>query len=411
MPPDTQADGPTGARPRTGDLSAGHQLETEATARPYHGVRTWHWGEHTRYNPTLARMLDAAAVEKFVLQGWAPPEPPIRRDTRITAIGSAFSCDVAAALSQRGYRVLNAEAPKDYVTARGEDLLTSFAIRQQLEWAWENRTFETELWHGQQVETCPYLPETQAETKRVLDRTEFFILTFAHSEVWYDEPTGDVFWRTIPKDVFDPARHRFRVSTIEENRDNLRAIYRLIRKHRPAARILFSLSPVPMIATFRDNSCLSSNSVSKAILRAAIDEVVREFAAEGSLGYWPAYELLTDVFRQPFRPDRRHPRDRVSDYVTTLFEHVWCAEPHAAPSSLTLAWASACAEAELLPPPMARFILGQRQRRLRVLIRNNDPLHGDEQTDKALRKLGADVLAAWASDATQADAAGDSGDE
>ena len=391
--------------------SGAEQLHFQTTTKDTREYRTWFRGEHTHYNPTVARMLDVRAAERFVLQGWVPEAPVIHPDTQITAFGSCFAANISNWLSRRHYRVLNKDdsARNAYVVSCGEGMVNSFVIRQQFEWAWENKTFDGALWHGYKAEEYGYDPEVQAETKRIFDSTDFFILTFGLSEVWYDEPTGNVFWRTIPKEAYDPARHKFRVSTVAENRDNLLAIYRLIRKHRPDAKVLFTLSPIPLIATFRDNSCLTSNAVSKAVLRVAIDEVVREVADEGVLSYWPSYELVTDVFRLPYKPDRRHPKGPVLDYIMTLFEHVWCVAPDdAPPPSLTLAWARACAEAELLPPIMCRSILGYRPRRLRKLL-EEDKIADDPQIDKALKRLGAAVLEAWKTEPGKAISLDDAG--
>lgn len=395
------------ARATTGGLlqkrrSGSAQLNFQTTTRASTEFRTWFRGEHTHYNPTVARLIDPDGVRKYVLDGWIPKAPVIRPETQITAFGSCFAANISNWLSKRHFRVLNRDpkARNAYVVACGEGMVNSFVIRQQFEWAWEGKVFEGELWHGYKAESYGYDPGVQAETKRIFDATDVFILTFGLSEVWYDEPTGNVFWRTIPKDAYDPARHRFRVSTVEENRDNLRAIYRLIRKHRPEARILFTLSPIPLIATFRDNSCLTSNSVSKAILRVAIDEVVREFADEGMLSYWPSYEIITDVFRLPYKADRRHPRGATLDYIMTLFEHVWCVEGPAPRPNLTLAWARAASEADLLPPIMARAILTQRPKRLRALAEQPGALHEEPAVDKALRKLALDVIGAWRTDGT-----------
>jgi hypothetical protein len=95
------------------------------------------------------------------------------------------------------------------------------------------------------------------------------------------------------------------VSSVGENVANLREIVRLIRKHVPRAAIVFTLSPVllsadgllhqvpallllprmtsdclphqvPLAATFRGVSCVTANAASKAILRVAVDELMRE---------------------------------------------------------------------------------------------------------------------------------------
>lgn len=388
-----QAAGSLLSRNRAGTGTLNFQVTNRNSAE----FRTWFRGEHTNYNPDVARMLDVGAAHEFVLRGWAPEQPVIDHDTQITAFGSCFAANISNWLSRRRFRVLNKDeaARNAYVVACGEGMVNSFVIRQQFEWAWENKTFDTALWHGYRAEEYGYDPRIQAETRRIFDQTDLFILTFGLSEVWYDEPSGNVFWRTIPKDAYDPARHKFRVSTVEENRDNLRAIYRLIRKHRPGARVIFTLSPIPLIATFRDVACLTANSVSKAVLRVAIDEVVREFRDEGLLSYWPSYELVTDVFALPYKPDRRHPEGAVLDYIMTLFEQVWCVEGTAERPSLTLAWANALVAAQILPEPMAQAIVERRPRKLRIYA-GLATLHADPAIDKALRKLCADIQDAWA---------------
>ena len=80
----------------------------------------------------------------------------------------------------------------------------------------------------------------------------------------------------MPAALFDPERHAVRVTTVEENRDNLRAISALVAAPRPDARVILALSPIPPMATFGPMSCLAANAVSKAVLRLAIDQVMSE---------------------------------------------------------------------------------------------------------------------------------------
>ena len=384
---------------KTARAGKAREINFQSTTKDSAEFRTWFRGEHTNFNPTTARLLEVEGTRKFVLHGWVPAAPVITPSTQITAFGSCFAANISNWLSKRNFRVLNKDesAKNAYVVTCGEGMVNSFVIRQQFEWAWENKTFDGALWHGYKAEEYGYDPAIQAETRRIFDATDVFILTFGLSEVWYDEPTGNVFWRTIPKDAYDPARHKFRVSTVDENKDNLRAIHTLIRKHRPDAKIIFTLSPIPLIATFRDNACLTSNSVSKAVLRVAIDEVVREKADEGVLHYWPSYELVADVFQLPYKADRRHMKEPVLDYIMTLFEAAWCVDTGDRPS-LAVAWGRALATAGLLPEPMATAIMGRKPRRLRQWIAATAPLHEDAQIDRALRKLGRDVLAGWQAD-------------
>ncbi len=351
--------------------------------------RTWFRGEHMNINPSRHHMVSIDAVRRWVLAGWEPPEPMISPETRITAFGSCFAANISNWLSKRNFRVLTDSKGSNsaYVIRCGEGMVNSFVIRQQFEWAWENKVFELPLWHGYKAEEYGYDPKVRLETKRIFDNTDFFILTLGLSEVWYDEPTGNVFWRTIPKEAYDPARHKFRVSTVEENKENLEAIYKLIRKHRPDATVLLTLSPIPLTATFRNNSCLTSNSASKAVLKVALDEVLRNHMDDGQLYYWPSYEIITDVFRLPYKSDRRHPKEPTLDYIMTLFEHVWCTETTQQKPSLTEAWVSAGAVSGLFPVELFDIVEQQQIRRLRQMIKSEEKLNSNPRTDTEIRRM------------------------
>ena len=287
--------------------------------------RTWFRGEHTNFNPDFEKMAEQDAALKWVTEGWHPKERMVTPATQITAFGSCFAANISNWLAARNYRILTRdEGSNAYVVKCGEGMVNSYVIRQQFEWAFEGKKFEEALWHGYEAESYGYDEEIRKQTLDIFSNTDLFILTFGLSEVWYDEVTGGVFWRSIPQDAYDPERHKFRVTTVEENKENIRAIYDLIRKHRPDAKIICTLSPVPLIATFRPVSCISANSVSKAVLRVAIDELMRELGDEGYLHYWPSYEIVTDVFHSPFKQDRRHLPRAVLDFIMMLFEQVWC---------------------------------------------------------------------------------------
>ncbi len=362
--------------------------------------RAWFRGDHTNLAPKKPRMIPEDAVSKWVLKGWLPETPAITPDTQITAFGSCFAQNISNWLVKRNFRVLTgSDTPSDaYVVKMGEGMVNSFVIRQQFEWAWENKRFEGELWHGYDATSYGYDPEVQAQTRAIFDTTDVFILTFGLSEVWYDAPSGNVFWRTIPKDAYDPERHKFRVSTVEENRDNLEAIYQLIRKHRPDAKIIFTLSPIPLSATFRDNSCISSNTVSKAVLRVAIDEVVRAHHDEGALYYWPSYEIVTDVFRMPLMEDRRHVVRPVLDYIMIEFEHHWCINADAPLPDQREAWIKALSAAHILPPRIERIIANRNMAALEKMI-GREKYTGEEAEDAAVRKLLGALAEDWRKEA------------
>lgn len=287
---------------------------------------TWYRGESTEFLPTTDALYSATGIQEFVVKGWEPQQRVITKSTNITAFGSCFAANISGWLSQRQYKVLTdkSQSGEAYVIRCGEGMVNSYTIRGQFEWAFEGHVPTGEFWHGYAAEAFGYDEKIRQQTRDIFLKTDLFILTFGLSEVWFDKPTGEVFWRAVPSDKFDPGRHGFRTCSVSENDANIEKIYSLIRQHVPNAKVIFTLSPIPLIATFRPLSCLTANAVSKASLRMAIDAVLQRNAGDGILHYWPSYEIVTECFLDKWAVDRRHVRRPILDYIMTAFEQAWC---------------------------------------------------------------------------------------
>jgi len=343
-----------------------------------------------RKMPKLANLIPTDAVRVQALSGWMPEEPVITPQTRVTAFGSCFAANISNYLGGRGYSVSSHDDSMSdaYVVRIGEAMMNSFVIRQQFEWAWENAAYDEGLWYTGDEAPLDYSEEVRLLTKSIFDETDVFILTFGLSEVWHDKESGDVFMRALPKSAFDPEKHGFKVSTIEENRANLDRIYELIRKHAPHAKVIYTLSPIPLAATFRPHACITSNAVSKSILRVAIDEVVRAHQDEGVLHYWPSYEIIKDVLPGCFKTDGRHVKEPVLKYIMTQFEHVWCKPREDEPfPHLDTEWVQALAEVGLVPPDFGHAVYQDNLARMSRILRNTERFHPDDEMDAGLRKL------------------------
>lgn len=285
-------------------------------------------GDHCHFMPSESDMKTADALEKHILSGWLPEKPFITKQHRIVAFGSCFAAHILHYLDDLGYDIgKEVEGGKSthhgctfgagtYVANYGDGMVNTFTIRQQFEWALENRKFRESTWYYTSTEAAELDESVRLNTQYLFDRSDIFIITLGLSEVWYDTETGDVFWRAIPSDMFDENKHAFRVSSCEENKENIRKILSLIKIYRPGASVILTLSPVGLQATFRKENCITANSVSKAILRAAIDEVYRE---TGGFYYWPSYELINHGFSDPFKEDRNHPKECHIGTILNLF--------------------------------------------------------------------------------------------
>lgn len=282
-------------------------------------------GKDCNFNPYKVDFEKSDFVTNFLLKGWLPAERFVSKETRITAFGSCFASNITNYLSQLDYSLSKFREPNIYISSMSEGLVNIYSLVQQFEWALEDVPLPNNLWHGSDGAEFDYNEDIRIKTKEVFLGTDLFIITLGLSEIWYDELTGGTLWRAVPINLYDPARHKFRVASFQETKHNLQKIYDLIVKH-TKAKIVFTLSPVPLAATFRPISCMTANSVSKAILRAALDEFIRDnwIDVNDKLFYFPAYEIVTQLFRDSYLEDNRHPRPEIINFIMKLFENTYC---------------------------------------------------------------------------------------
>jgi Flp pilus assembly protein TadD/predicted nucleic acid-binding Zn-ribbon protein len=286
---------------------------------------TYYRGEHTNFYPKDDSLKDDRVISTHMVRGLTPQAPLFDERSWIVAFGSCFAAHVSDYLYELGYNVATKQGGAAYVSRMGDGIVNSFAIRQQFEWAWNGKKPEVDLWHGYDAKALGYDEDVRLATRQLFDQADAFIITLGLSEVWYDEPTGEVFWRAVPMEYFDPTRHKFRVTSHAENLENLRAIHAMIREHRPDATIIFTLSPIPLTATFRPVPCIVADAVSKAVLRAALDEFYRGAQDEdANLYYFPSYEIALRCFDHPYMEDRRHVHKHVLDLNMAVFERFYC---------------------------------------------------------------------------------------
>lgn len=282
-------------------------------------------GDNTNFYPSLASAKRKNGVLKFVMQGWTPQEPFIDESTKIVAFGSCFADNISKYLNGLGFDVLTKKDKTAYISSMGDGFVHPDAILGQFEWAWEGKQPSANLWHGYDAVEFGYDERIRTHTRILFDRADMFIITLGLSEVWYDSQTNEVFWRAVPREHYDATRHKFRVNSFAEMHENLRSIYDLIRKHNPSAKILFTISPIPLAATFRPVSCITASEASKAILRAAVDELYRSVAADDKdIFYFPSYEICKTLFMHPFGQDGRHILPYILNLNMNVFERYFC---------------------------------------------------------------------------------------
>jgi hypothetical protein len=158
-----------------------------------------------------------------------------------------------------------------------------------------------------------------AAVRRAFAEMDIFIFTLGLTEIWESVEDGAVFplCPGAPRGVFDPARYRLRNLTVDENVADLTAFLDRLREVNPGARVILTVSPVPLVATAEAGHVLTATTLSKSVLRVAADIVCRT----GAAAYFPAYEIVTGVHARGayFADDCRSVTELGVDHVMRVF--------------------------------------------------------------------------------------------
>jgi hypothetical protein len=122
---------------------------------------------------------------------------------------------------------------------------------------------------------------------------------------------------------FDPQRYRHRNLGVDEVVADLEAFIAEWRLVNPRARLILTVSPVPLIATMGGTHVLQATTYSKSVLRVAAETVRQRH--EG-VAYFPSYEIITSATSRGayFAEDLRSVTEQgVAHVMRSFFRHVF----------------------------------------------------------------------------------------
>lgn len=280
----------------------------------------------------------------------------ITKETAIVSAGSCFAVEIAHELQRGGFNYLVTEwngggrlgkvdgGPvwSDANAAWGI-IFNNPSFRQLVERAFGLREVPRILWssHAGDGDQGYYMDPFREEIKfstpeeylancsahiaaarEALTKAEVFIITLGLNEVWYFKMDGSVFsrspWRIAPSFV------EHRTLTVEENIAELQMMLDILRQFNPGIKVIVSLSPVPLHATFLHEKyhVVEANMHSKAVLRVAAKEFVER--NEG-VYYLPSFELVTCGLKDPWEEDQRHVNPSAVARVMEMFREMFVA--------------------------------------------------------------------------------------
>lgn len=146
---------------------------------------------------------------------------------------------------------------------------------------------------------------------------DIIIITLGLVEAWFDCETGVYLNAAPPKPLTlkYPNRFEFHLLSYEDIIDALSELDTLLRLGREdnPPKMLFTVSPVGLATTFREQDVLVANCYSKSVQRAAVEA----FVATHEASYFPSYEYvtLTDQKLAWGQKDYRHVRQETVDRI------------------------------------------------------------------------------------------------
>ncbi|HMK33630.1 MAG TPA: GSCFA domain-containing protein [Desulfomonilaceae bacterium] len=275
----------------------------------------------------------------------------IDRSTPIASMGSCFAREIKTVLLREGFSYVSEEADhpaSKHASAAWERLYNTFSMKQIFEYTFGEWRPEVRWWKAPASGTIQdpyrriilYENEEQAGadfrkhvacSRRALQRARILILTLGLTEVWQDKHDGSVI--CLPAGPYvneggDMSRYEFRVSRYNENLRNLERIYEIMRECNPQCKLIITVSPVHLWATFRrDTDVMSASCNSKSTLRAAADEFCHEHE---NAFYFPAFEMAT-MYRllsgkSVFAEGREnfHVNSETVDFIMNNFFEFYC---------------------------------------------------------------------------------------
>jgi hypothetical protein len=314
---------------------------------PYDGIAA-----HQRWRRAIAdvepRRVDPQAAVRF----------RIDRTTKIASAGSCFAARIAESLQRYGFNYQVVEPGPPWLdreqraaygygeySARYGNVYTTLQLRQLAERALG--TFEPveQVWRGTTGLLDPFRPSVQpdgfvneselaadraqhlAAVKALLTETELLVFTLGLTETWIDRRDGAAF-PTCPgrgQGEFDPERYAFHNLGVAENLAHMEHFLTLLWELNPRARVLLTVSPVPLAATMEPRHVLCSTVYSKSVLRVVAEELCR---SDERVDYFSSYEIVTATSNaaEYFASDRRNVTEAAVDHVMWSFYRNYAGE-------------------------------------------------------------------------------------
>nr|WP_321524347.1 GSCFA domain-containing protein [uncultured Cohaesibacter sp.] len=135
------------------------------------------------------------------------------------------------------------------------------------------------------------------KVREMFETLDVFVFTLGLTECWFDKRDGAVF-PVSPGAVTRHADARnfgFCNQSYNSIKSDIIAFLKELSIINPKAKVIFTVSPVPLIATYSNKDVLTATTYSKSVLRSVSGEIADVF---NNVQYFPSYEIITGNFNK-----------------------------------------------------------------------------------------------------------------
>lgn len=282
---------------------------------PYAGLP-----EHHYWRQAVSR------VERHAFDPITSVKFTVDTSTRIATAGSCFAQHISRELERIGLNYFVTESGAEFPTsertrrnyglfsARYGNIYTARQLIQLLDEAIGNRQPTERPWtrpDGRFVDAFRPLVEPDgyanadavsaarqkhlACVREMFERADVFVFTLGLTEAWRARQDGSVFPLApgVSGGSYDGSLHEFINFTVPEVEADLQRFLETARIINPSLKVLLTVSPVPLIATYENRNVLVATTYSKSVLRVASETVAQKYSF---VDYFPAYEIIAGSY-------------------------------------------------------------------------------------------------------------------
>jgi hypothetical protein len=275
----------------------------------------------------------------------------LARNTKVATAGSCFAQHISKTLQRNGFNYYVAERgdtlPADEAqrrnygvfSARFGNLYTAKQLLQLFERAYGSFVpLDTEWRRADgryvdpfrpQIEPAGYASAEAVATSRaahlqavqqMFETMDVLIFTLGLTEAWRAKADGAIFPLApgVAGGEVDFARYEFINFRVSEVVADLQHFLVRLREVNARARLILTVSPVPLLATYEPQHVLVATTYSKSVLRVAANEVS---ARNQDCAYFPSYEIITGNYARGiyYDSDLRNVTDAGVAHVMRVF--------------------------------------------------------------------------------------------